>query len=226
MDMVKFLSQTLIVLPPVLLALTFHEWAHAWSANRLGDPTARLQGRLSLNPLVHLDPIGTLVLLLTRLIGWAKPVPVDTRYLRNPKRDLFWIASAGPIANLTLAFLLGIIMRLGGPARFLNAYHSFRMGIPLQGTAETLSAMVCLCFIINIVLAWFNMIPIPPLDGSKVVMRFLSPEATVAYLQFSRYSFLILLLLFLVPAFWGVLWSILGPPVALTGYLFGGIRLF
>lgn len=226
MELVKFLSEILILLPPILLALTFHEWAHAWSADRLGDPTARMMGRLSLNPLVHLDPVGTLVLIFTRLIGWAKPVPVDTRYLRNPKRDLFWIASAGPLANLTLALILGIIIRLGGPGQFMNAYRSFRMGIPLQGIAETLSAMVCLCFIINIVLAWFNMIPIPPLDGSKVVMRFLSPEATVAYLQFSRYSFVILLLLFLVPQFWVILWSILGPPVTLTGYLFGGIRLF
>ncbi len=214
----------MIILPPILLALTFHEWAHAWSANKLGDPTARLQGRLSLNPMVHLDPFGTLVLILTQMIGWAKPVPIDTRYLRNPKRDLFWIASAGPLANLTMALGLGLIIRIGGPGHFMGAYRSFNMGLPLQGLPEILSAMVFLCFFINIVLAWFNMIPIPPLDGSKVVMRFLSPEATVAYMQFSRYGFLILL--FLIFAFRGLLYSILLPPVALTGYLFAGIRLF
>ncbi len=224
--MVEFLSQIFILLPPILLALTFHEWAHAWTANRLGDPTARMMGRLSLNPLVHLDPVGTLVLIFTRFVGWAKPVPVDTRYLRNPKRDLFWIAGAGPLANLTLALALGIIIRLGGPERFIYAYSSFvsPQNIPLQGIGEILSAMVFLCFIINIALAWFNMLPIPPLDGSKVLMRFLSPKATLSYLQFSRYGFLILL--FLVLAFRGVLWSILGPPVALTGYIFGGIRFF
>jgi Zn-dependent protease len=174
--------------------------------------------------MVHLDPFGTLVLILTQMIGWAKPVPVDTRYLRNPKRDLFWIASAGPLANLAMALGLGIIIRIGGPGYFMGAYRTFSMGLPMQSLPEILSAMVALCFIINIVLAWFNMIPIPPLDGSKVVMRFLSPEATAAYMQFSRYGFLVLL--FLIFAFRGLLFSILLPPVALTGYLFGGIRFF
>ena len=214
----------MIILPPILMALTFHEWAHAWSANRLGDPTARLQGRLSLNPLVHLDPFGTLVLILTQMIGWAKPVPVDTRYLRNPKRDLFWIASAGPIANLAMALGLGLVIRIGGQGLFTGAFRSFTIGLPMQSLPEILSAMVFLCFYINILLAWFNMIPIPPLDGSKVVMRFLSPEATVAYMQFSRYGFMILV--FLIFAFRGLLQSILMPPVALTVYLFSGIRLF
>ena len=214
----------MIILPPILMALTFHEWAHAWSANRLGDPTARLQGRLSLNPLVHLDPFGTLVLVLTQMIGWAKPVPVDTRYLRNPKRDLFWIASAGPIANLAMALVLGLVIRIGGPGHFMGAFGSFSSSLPMQSLPEILSAMVFLCFYINILLAWFNMIPIPPLDGSKVVMRFLSPEATAAYMQFSRYGFLILIfLIFVIP---GLLQSILMPPVTLTVYFFTGIRLF
>ena len=214
----------MIILPPILLALTFHEWAHAWSANKLGDPTARLQGRLSLNPLVHLDPLGTLVLILTQMIGWAKPVPVDTRYLSNPKRDLFWIASAGPLANLAMALGLGLIIRIGGPGHFMEAVSSFNMGLPMQSLPEIFSVMIFFCFFINIVLAWFNMIPIPPLDGSKVVMRFLSPEATAAYMQFSRFGFLILL--FLIFAFRGLLQSILLPPVALTGYIFAGIRFF
>jgi len=222
--MVDFLRQTMIILPPILLALTFHEWAHAWSANKLGDPTAKMMGRLSLNPMVHLDPFGTLALIVTQMIGWAKPVPVDTRYLRNPKRDLFWIASAGPLANLTMALGLGLIIRIGGANHFVGAFSSFNMGLPMESLPEILSAMLFLCFYINIILAWFNMIPIPPLDGSKVVMRFLSPEATAAYLQFSRYGFLILLVL--IFAFRGLLQSILMPPVAMTVYLFSGIRLF
>lgn len=211
-------------MPPILLALSFHEWAHAWSANKLGDPTARLQGRLSLNPLVHLDPFGTLALILTQMVGWAKPVPVDTRYLKNPKRDLFWIASAGPLANLAMALGLGLIIRIVGPGHFIGAYRSFNMGLPMQSLPEILSVMLFFCFFINIVLAWFNMIPIPPLDGSKVVMRFLSPEATAAYMQYSRYGFL--LMIFLIFVFPGLLQSILMPPVTLTGYLFTGIRIF
>ncbi len=103
-------AQIVIFLPAILLALTVHEAAHAWTANKLGDPTARLMGRLSLNPLVHLDPIGTIAIVVAG-VGWARPVPVDTRYLRKPKRDLFWIASAGPLSNLLQALVLGLLLR-------------------------------------------------------------------------------------------------------------------
>lgn len=223
--MLQFVNQLPILLPPILLALSFHEWAHAWTANRLGDPTARLQGRLSLNPLVHLDPLGTLALILTQRFGWAKPVPVDTRYLKHPKRDMFWIASAGPIANLAQALLLGTIIRLVGHRVVENAWYSFRFGTQMS-VVDILLAMLYLGFAINILLAWFNLIPIPPLDGSKLVLRFLSPEAAVSYMRYSRFGMLILLCLIFIPAFQGTFLNIMRPPVLLTGHIFGGISIF
>ena len=99
----------LILIPPILLAITFHEYAHGWMALKFGDPTAKMLGRLSLNPLVHLDPIGTLMLFIVHF-GWAKPVPVDPRYFSDPKRQMIWVALAGPIANMILAFISGILI--------------------------------------------------------------------------------------------------------------------
>jgi len=217
--MIRDLSQIPIILPPILLALSFHEMAHAWAANRLGDPTARLQGRLSMNPLVHLDPMGTLAIIFF-YIGWAKPVPVDTRYLSNPRRDMFWIASAGPISNLAQAAVLGLLIRLIGREIVYGSLLTFTSGAPMS-LNESLLAMLWFGFFINIVLAWFNLLPLPPLDGSKIVLRFLSPEATVAYLQFGRYG--VFILLFIVFAFRDLFWAILGTPVNLTAILFGGI---
>ena len=101
----------LLMIPPLLFALTFHEYSHALVATRLGDPTARLLGRLTLNPIAHLDPMGTLVFVLTQRIGWAKPVPIDERYLQHPRRDIMWIALAGPVSTLILALLFGTIVR-------------------------------------------------------------------------------------------------------------------
>ena len=219
--MLRDFSQIPIILPPILLALSFHEMAHAWAADRLGDPTARMQGRLSMNPLVHLDPMGTLAIIFFS-IGWAKPVPVDSRYLAHPRRDLFWIASAGPLSNLIQAALLGLVIRLIGREMVYSAWVGFFSGASLS-LGESLLAMLLFAFFINIVLAWFNLLPLPPLDGSKIVMRFLSPEATAAYLQFGRYGVLVLLLL--VFAFSEVFWAILGTPVNLTAILFGGIRI-
>ena len=141
--------EVLVLLIPVLLfALVFHEFSHAWIANQLGDPTARYAGRLTLNPIVHLDPIGGLMILFVGL-GWAKPVPVDPRYLKNPREDMMKIAFAGPASNLLLAFIAGTILRFGYA----------------QGS---LAMMMILFTQINIMLAVFNMIPVSPLDGSQI----------------------------------------------------------
>ncbi|MFC1595394.1 site-2 protease family protein [Gemmatimonadota bacterium] len=220
--MLHDLSQIPIILPPILLALSFHEMAHAWAANHLGDPTARFQGRLSMNPLVHLDPMGTLAIIFFS-VGWAKPVPVDTRNLSNPRKDMFWISCAGPLSNLAQAAILGLLIRLIGREAVYMAWHSFQSGAAMP-LSESLLVMLFFGFFINIVLAWFNLLPLPPLDGSKIVMRFLSPEATAAYLQFGRYGvFILLLLVFVFPA---QFWAILGTPVNLTAILFGGIPAF
>jgi len=141
----------------LLLALSFHEAAHAWTANRLGDPTAKANGRLTLNPLAHLDPFGTLALIFIH-IGWGKPVPVDLRNLRHPSRDNFLIALSGPAVNLILALIGAIILHFGA-------------NIPT--IVDFFSTFITL----NIILMVFNLLPVPPLDGSKVWHLILSDES-------------------------------------------------
>ncbi len=220
----NYLAEILLIIPPILVALSVHEAAHAWSADLLGDPTARLQGRLTLNPLAHLDPIGTVVLILTRMVGWAKPVPVDVRNLKNPVRDMFWIAGAGPASNILQAAVVGVGFRIFGADRFHGAFLGSLTGSGEGGILATLTGMVFFYFYINIILAWFNLLPIPPLDGSRIVMRFLSPGARNAYLRGSQYGILFLLLLIFV--FRESFWRVMMVPVGFTAYVLGGVRLF
>lgn len=165
-------QQIFIAFLVLIASLTFHEAAHAWTANRLGDPTARMLGRLTLNPAVHVDVIGTIVfplLALTTglpLIGWAKPVPVDMRNLRHPRRDFAIVAAAGPISNLLLA---------AAGATVVNAFPGDGAGL----FNSTLGNGLLLFVIVNVLLAVFNMIPIPPLDGGNILMGIL-PESLAA----------------------------------------------
>ncbi|HYQ96395.1 MAG TPA: site-2 protease family protein [Candidatus Eisenbacteria bacterium] len=171
----------LLMIPPLLFALTFHEYCHALVATRLGDPTARLLGRLTLNPIAHLDPVGTLVFVLTQRIGWAKPVPIDERYLKHPRRDIMWIALAGPVSNLVLAFLFGTIVRFAAPIQTASAVQ------------RLLLAMVEGSVIVNLGLAAFNLIPIFPLDGSRILTGLLSREWAERYRELDRVGPFILL---------------------------------
>ncbi len=156
--------QTIIlIIPPVLLALTFHEFMHGWVANKLGDPTAKNMGRLTMNPLAHLDPIGTLMIIIVHF-GWAKPVPVNPNNLRDPKKDMVLISVAGPAANIALAFVSGILLRSLRGGLFSS--------VPMN-VLQPLYNMVYFSLQINIALAFFNLIPIPPLDGSKILRGFL-----------------------------------------------------
>jgi Zn-dependent protease len=176
---------------PILLAVTCHEYAHGWVADRLGDPTARLSGRLTFNPLKHLDLFGTIVFILTRMIGWAKPVPVNPYNLRNPKRDMMLVSLAGFMANIILAVISGILFRSMYP--FGIPFLPFEVNYPLN-------QMIIESARINIGLAIFNVIPIPPLDGSKVLAGFLPPALYERFSKIEPYGFLILLLLIVTGA--------------------------
>jgi len=170
----------------VLFALSVHESAHGWMANRLGDPTARLQGRISLNPLAHIDPIGTVVfplilaLLKAPVFGWAKPVMIDPRYFRRPRRDNMLVAAAGPLSNLLVAALGILLFRL---------FTGWLVQNPVP--AQFLLTVV----IINVYLAAFNLIPIPPLDGSGVLEGLLPARWLRSYWQLRPYGFIILIVL-------------------------------
>ena len=166
----------------LLVAITIHEYAHAWAADRLGDPTPRLQGRLTLNPLAHLDPIGTIMLLLVK-IGWGKPVQFDPYNLQNPKRDTALISLAGPFSNLALATLLSLVLRLVSSP--FSALHFLSFLIPPF-------------IFLNLVLAIFNLIPIHPLDGGKILIGLLPHKDAYQVDRFlNQYGMLILLFLLL-----------------------------
>ena len=187
MDLIAGVIQKIALLTiPILVAVTFHELAHGFVAYRLGDPTAKYAGRLTINPIRHLDPVGTLVFIVTGMIGWAKPVPVNPYNLRDPRRDMVWISLAGPVANLLIAGVSAILFR-------------FLMGmLPIESPVGRsvlipLILMVRLSVILNIGLAIFNLLPVPPLDGSKVLMGLLPYRQAVAYGKIEPYGFLILL---------------------------------
>ena len=198
--------EVLVLLIPVLLfALVFHEFSHGWVAYKLGDPTAKHQGRLTLNPLAHLDPFGSMMILFVGF-GWAKPVPVDSRYLANPRVDMMKIAFAGPASNLLLAFIGGILLRMTG-----------YMG--------PLTSMLILFTQINISLAVFNMIPIPPLDGSQIFSGIMIRKNPNLVMQLQMYGPQILMGLILFGMFTGVsiIWAFMRPFVSFFMFLFAGM---
>lgn len=205
-----------LLFPPLLFALTVHEFCHGWAALKLGDPTAKLLGRLTLNPLAHLDPLGTLLFLFPPHIGWAKPVPVDVRYLKHSRRDMMWIALAGPVSNIILAFGFGTLLRLLDAAS-----HDF------AGSVEVaLVRMVAWSVVLNLSLAAFNMIPIFPLDGSKVLAGLLSPIAAARYQSFESIGPFVLLGIILIGSFSGVsvIGFLIGPFVRQMGsFVTGGV---
>lgn len=172
------IGELLLLLPALVIAITIHEFAHAYVADRLGDPTPQLQGRLTLNPLKHFDPIGTLMLLFFRF-GWGKPVEFDPYNLRHPRRDAALISLAGPAVNLILAALLSLSLRLPLP-------------VPL-------SLLVYFTILININLAVFNLLPVPPLDGSKILYGFLPRDWADEYNDFMGRYGTILLILLIIP---------------------------
>ncbi len=189
----------LLSIPAVLWAITFHEFCHGYASYKLGDPTAYIRGRLTLNPLAHLDPIGALMLLLFRF-GWAKPVPVDPRYYKNPKRDIFIVSIAGVTGNIITAILVGLMVRFL-PVAVLKNFAVFMF--------------IQMMVLINIGLAVFNLVPIPPLDGSKLIYPLLPRSLLQKYFWLERYGmFVLMALLFL-----GVLQRIMTPIVGLVYHI-------
>jgi Zn-dependent protease len=203
-----------LLLPPLLFALTVHEAAHGIAALRLGDPTAKLLGRISLNPLVHLDPLGTVIFLIPPHIGWAKPVPVDVRYLRNPRRDMMWIALAGPASNVLLALVFGTLLRI------LEAVPHAMTSLAEMAAYR----MVLWSVVLNLSLAVFNLIPIFPLDGSRILTGLLSPTAAVRYQSLEPVGPFLLLGVIMLGSFSGVsvIGALIGPVVRHVGGLFTG----
>lgn len=173
---------------PVLLAVTLHEYAHGWAANKLGDSSAKMLGRLTLNPLKHIDPVGTVVVPVVLLFlggfifGWAKAVPVNMNNFKNPARDMAWVAIAGPTANLIMAVGWALILKIGlllqqsAPDAALFMIYSGLAGVS-----------------INLILLALNLLPIPPLDGSRVVSAWLSPKISWQYNRIAPYGFFIII---------------------------------
>jgi Zn-dependent protease len=183
----------------VLVSLTVHEAAHAWTAERLGDPTARMLGRVSLNPMVHIDPIGTLLLPLIAaytglpIIGWAKPVPVNISRLRNGRRDFMLVAAAGPVSNIAQAVVGALILRV----------------LLAGGLTPGLWSSILAAYVsINLLLAFFNLVPVPPLDGGNVLAGLLPASAANVFIALRQYGFILLYALMLT----GVLSAIVLPP--------------
>jgi Zn-dependent protease len=201
---ISFLQKVILFGIPILFAITVHEVAHGWVASKLGDPTAKILGRITLNPIKHIDPIGTIIVPIILLFiggfifGWAKPVPVTWQNLKHPKRDMALVAFAGPLANLLMALIWASLLKLG----IVLKDHGMVSAITLGMMSEAGVA-------INLTLMVLNLIPLPPLDGSRVLSAFLRGKISYYFSRIEPYSFLILIILLGT----GILSFILGPIV-------------
>jgi Zn-dependent protease len=181
-------------LPGFLLGIVFHEWAHAWTAKKFGDDTAERMGRLSMNPIVHYDLVGTIIFPIVGLamggmmFGWAKPVPVDPRRFKNMNKGIFWVSFAGPIANIILAILSSFLLAI----LYTQVNTDF-------GFNSVVLQMLQSSIYINLILAVFNLIPFPPLDGSKMVSTFLDYDQARKYEDLQRFTFLFIILIWMTP---------------------------
>ena len=202
------ITQWIVKIPVLLFAITIHEYAHGKAALRLGDPTAKEMGRLSFNPLIHIDILGAICLFLFNF-GWAKPVPVDIRYFKNTRRDVIIMSLAGPLANLCVAFMAGLLIRF--------------LALPVEIYLKALLWLV----LMNIGLGIFNLLPLPPLDGSHVLENILPPATAQKYRAFGRYGPFLLIGIVMLDNFahTGIISRILIGPMFYLAHLFAGDNL-
>jgi Zn-dependent protease len=207
------ITQIIIQAPVILFSVIIHEYAHGWMAEKRGDDTARIMGRLTLNPLPHIDLFGTIILPAICIIshlpvfGWAKPVPVNPYRLNDPKRDMVWVSLAGPFSNFAIAVAAAFVMWV---------VRTFPV-LP-QDITVTVYELMHFTLIINVILPVFNLFPVPPLDGSKVVMGILPPALSYRYASLEPYGFIIIIFLMMTNVFW----LFLGPVVSLIVMALGG----
>jgi Zn-dependent protease len=212
----EILKTILIWAIPVLFAITFHELAHGWVADKLGDNTPRMLGRLTLNPIKHVSLLGTVVVPIVLfffsgfIFGWAKPVPVNTRNLSKPRRDMALVAIAGPLSNLAMALIWGALMKLG-----------FWLGNDVDKVWLPLFLMGQAGVLINVILFVVNIIPVPPLDGGRVLVCVLPGKYSYQLSKVEPYIFIVVAVL----AVTGVLWHIIGPPIRILSNLILGLYL-
>ena len=200
---------------PILFAITLHEAAHGWVANKLGDPTAKQLGRITINPIKHIDPVGTIVVPLFLamvspfVMGWAKPVPVEPRYFKSPLLDMALVAVAGPVSNFFMACLWAMFIQL------------VLMSLDMSHTQTFLIEMGRNGIIINIVLMVLNLLPIPPLDGGRVVMGILPPNLAVQFMRLERFGMIIILLLLVSGILGKIIWPLVQHFVKIISIIFG-----
>ncbi len=197
----QYLIEISLLIVPVLVAVTFHEVAHGYVAYLCGDMTAKLEGRLTLNPIKHLDPVGSIVFLLTRMIGWAKPVPINPANFRNPLKDTMLVSLAGPATNFIIAIISALLLKLISNIPVSSSFVFYKILMPV-------ALIVKLSVQINVAFGFFNLIPIPPLDGSKILMGLLPSNLRYRYLQLEPFGFIIILILVFTNILQYTLWPV------------------